>query len=57
MSSVKTDALALLKADHREVEPLFETFEAARGALRKAKIVHQICDALTVHAAIEEEIF
>ena len=26
-----TDAIALLKADHREVEDLFSKFESARG--------------------------
>ena len=49
------DAIALLKADHREVSDLLEKFEKSRSA--KSKIAHQICDALTVHAQIEEEIF
>ena len=30
-----TDAIALLKADHREVEELFSQFENARGQERK----------------------
>ena len=51
------DAIALLKADHRAVEALFEDFKSARGAGRKAAIVHQICVDLTVHTMIEEEIF
>ena len=51
------DAIALLKADHRAVEALFEDFKKARGAARKAAIVHQICVDLTVHTMIEEEIF
>ena len=49
------DAIALLKADHRKVEELFEKYESARG--RKAEIAHQICLELTVHTIIEEEIF
>jgi hemerythrin superfamily protein len=49
------DAVALLKADHREVEELFEKFESARG--NKQKIAEQICMELIIHAQIEEEIF
>ena len=51
------DAIALLKNDHREVELLFEQFEKARGDGRKEKLAQQICLELSVHAAIEEEIF
>jgi hemerythrin superfamily protein len=51
------DAIALLKADHRKVEELFASFESARGAERKQKLVQQICTELTVHTIIEEEIF
>lgn len=51
------DAIALLKADHRTVEELFEKYEKARGSSSKAKIAQQICMELTIHAMIEEEIF
>lgn len=51
------DAIALLKADHRKVEDLFASFEKARGAERKQRLVQQICTELTVHTMIEEEIF
>jgi hemerythrin superfamily protein len=51
------DAIALLKADHRKVEELFEQFESASGDGKKEKIALQICLELTVHAQIEEEIF
>lgn len=51
------DAIALLKADHREVEALFEKYEGASGSATKKKIAHQICVELKVHTAIEEEIF
>jgi hypothetical protein len=53
----KTDAIKLLKDDHREVEDLFEQFEKATSKDRKAKIVEKICTELTVHTLIEEEIF
>lgn len=52
-----TDAIALLKADHRAVEALFDKFEKARDDARKQAIARQICTALKVHTLIEEEIF
>ena len=57
MADTKQDAVALLKADHRKVEELFEQFEGASGDGKKQKIALQICLELTVHAKIEEEIF
>ena len=52
-----TDAIALLKADHRKVEELFEKFEKARNASAKQKLCHEICTELKIHTMIEEEIF
>jgi len=52
-----TDAIALLKADHRKVEELFEQFEKATSSDRKAKLAHEICTELKIHTALEEEIF
>jgi len=52
-----TDAIALLKADHREVEALFEQFESAKSGKRKEDIARKICLELKVHTMIEEEIF
>ncbi len=58
MADTKTpDAIALLKADHRKVEGLFEAFEKATGATKKAQLVKQICTELTIHTMLEEEIF
>lgn len=51
------DAVALLKADHRKVEDLFEQFEKARSKDRKEALAHEICTELKVHAMIEEKIF
>lgn len=53
----KSDAIALLKADHRKVEDLFEKFQHARDEERKAALVREICTELMVHTTIEEEIF
>jgi hypothetical protein len=57
MSNDKMDAIALLKADHRKVEALFEKFENANGAKAKKALATEICTELSVHATIEEEIF
>ena len=58
MASTKSeDAIALLKADHRTVEDLFEQFEKAKGDGRKQKLALEICKELTIHTIIEEEIF
>ena len=53
----KLDAVALLKADHRKVEELFASFEAAKGDGKKKSLAEQICMELSVHAQIEEDIF
>src|SRR6187200_3327601 len=51
------DAIALLKADHRQVEKWFKEFEKARTDGRKLELATDICNALKVHTTIEEEIF
>jgi hemerythrin superfamily protein len=51
------DAVALLKADHKQVAEWFAQFESARSDEIKRGLAQQICAALTVHATIEEEIF
>ena len=52
-----TDGIALMKADNREVEELFEKFENASGTERKQKLAEQICNELKIHTLLEEEIF
>lgn len=63
-SSRKTapnDAIKLLTADHNEVKALFKQYdelvEAEAGDDEKLEIATTICQMLTVHAQIEEEIF
>jgi hypothetical protein len=51
------DAIALLKADHRQVEDWFEQFEKARSDTQKQELATKICTALKTHTTIEEEIF
>ena len=52
-----SDAIAVLKADHREVEGWFHQFEKARSASIKQQLATKICNALQAHTRIEEEIF
>jgi hemerythrin superfamily protein len=56
-STASQDAIALLKADHREVKSMFEQFEKTEDDAQKSTLAHKICAALKVHAQIEEEIF
>ena len=58
--SASTNALDLLKHDHDEVDTLFTQYEDIKEGgedSEKESLVAQICEALTVHAQIEEEIF
>lgn len=57
MAKAPKDAIALLKADHRAVEELFEEFEVAKGKARQKALATQICSALVIHTMIEEEVF
>jgi hypothetical protein len=57
MAQQYSDAIALLKADHRKVEGLFEQFEKATGTAKKESLAHEICNELKIHTMIEEEIF
>jgi len=51
------DAIAMLKADHRKVEEIFEAFEKATSPSKKQKLAEQACLELKVHTVIEEEVF
>jgi hemerythrin superfamily protein len=55
--SKSSDAIALLKADHRQVEDWFSKFDKTSNRTKKRQLTTHICDALTVHTTIEEEIF
>jgi hemerythrin-like domain-containing protein len=54
-SDAPRDAIALLKQDHRTVSALFEEFEKAEEEEQSA-IAQRVCQLLTVHATIEEEL-
>jgi hemerythrin superfamily protein len=51
------DAVALLKADHKQVKQWFEEFEKSKSSSKKKMLAVNICNALMVHTQIEEEIF
>ncbi|MRW89466.1 hemerythrin domain-containing protein [Duganella sp. FT80W] len=53
------DAIALLIDDHEHVKALFEQYEELgdRAHVSKHKLALQICDELTKHTTVEEEIF
>ena len=51
-----SSAIAMLTADHRHVEELFEQYKTAEEA-SKADLIKQICQELTVHSMLEEEVF
>jgi hemerythrin superfamily protein len=52
-----SDAISLLKADHRQVEEWFSQFAKTTAKSKKQQLVSNICAALKVHTEIEEEIF
>jgi hemerythrin superfamily protein len=56
-SNKRADAISLLKADHRQVEAWFSEFSQSRSPGKKQQLAIHICDALTVHTTLEEEIF
>jgi hemerythrin superfamily protein len=56
-SRAPKDAIALLKADHKDVKTMVGQFNSSRSESKKAQLAQQICAALEVHAEIEEEIF
>jgi hemerythrin superfamily protein len=53
------DAITLLRDDHRTVEKLFKSFEKAgeNAAVTKKRLVKSMIEELSVHAAIEEQVF
>ena len=60
MAAEATDALEMLKDDHRQVEALFKEYEQLAGGediAAKEVVATEICEKLTVHAQLEEEVF
>ena len=57
--SRRMDAITLLKADHKTVEQLFKRFEKTgdRAYVEQREIVDRIIEELSIHAAVEEQLF
>ena len=54
---MSTDAIVLLKADHKELRGLFREFQAPKTtSARKGQIVTKVIELLTVHTYIENEV-
>ena len=56
-TNAENDPIAMLSADHRKVEQLFDAFERATDSRQKSQLAEQICTELSIHTLIEEEIF
>ena len=52
-----TNAISLLKSDHRMVEDMFKQIEATGDDTELAELVVALQTALSVHTRIEEEVF
>ena len=52
---MSTDAIVMLKADHKEMKRLFRRFEKAEHAAEKQSLVKEILELLAVHTYIENE--
>jgi hemerythrin superfamily protein len=56
--TIATDAIEMLKVDHKTADGLFRQFEKLHEAGEDtATIIQIVRDALTVHSALEKEIF
>ena len=55
---MSTDAIVLLKDDHKQIKRLFRDFDAAgeNATKRKGELVSKIIELLTVHTYIENEV-
>lgn len=57
-TQAEQDAIAILTADHRAVDQLFDAFERAADddLERKSTLVQRACELLSIHAIVEEEL-
>lgn len=53
------DAISLLTEDHQQVKKMFQQFDKLKDDEEDEKeaLARKICEALTAHASVEEEIF
>lgn len=55
-TSTQPDAVKMLKADHKLIKQLFDQFDTA-SADEKAHLANRLYHELTIHSALEEELF
>jgi len=51
------EAIAMLIEDHQKVQKLFKTFERTEDQEQQQQLATQICNELTVHTQLEEQVF
>jgi hypothetical protein len=56
-TSKDSNAIVLLKADHKKGKGLFDQFEDAKDRKTKTTIVRKTLEELSIHAILEEETF
>ena len=59
MNTTPKDAISLLVHEHKDVKAMFKQFETLtdRSKASKKKIADRICQTLTMHTKMEEELF
>lgn len=53
---MSTDAITVLKKDHKKVKGLFRDFGTANGPTERKRIADQVIEELTVHTYLENEV-
>src|SRR6185436_2744293 len=55
--SRQPEAISMLIEDHQKVQKMFKTFERTEDQQQQEQLATQICNELTVHTQIEEQVF
>ena len=55
--SRQPEAIAMLIADHQKVQKMFKTFERTDDQQQQEQLATEICNELTVHTQLEEQVF
>lgn len=54
--SRQPEAIAMLIEDHQKVQKMFKTFERTEDQQKQEQLATQICNELTVHTQLEEQV-
>ena len=55
--SRQPEAITMLIEDHQKVQKMFKTFERTEDHQEQQQLATQICNELTVHTQLEEQVF